>query len=97
MPTFSVHSSIRWWSVSWPALHRGHLSFFDSFRLVRRMLVGSWLWLKSQTISAFFSFDFGHPTPDGSPVEVRFRNLCSLWLSNVGDQVIVGGAVIGCS
>ncbi len=43
------------------------------------------------------SFDFGHPTPDGSLVKVRFGHLCSLWLPNVSDQLIVGGAVIGCS
>lgn len=50
---FSGQSSIKWSSLSCPALQRGHWSLSDSLRLVRRMLVGSWLWLKSHINSAF--------------------------------------------
>jgi hypothetical protein len=41
-----------------------------------------------------YSFDFCHSTPNRSPVKVRFRNLCSPWLPNVSDQVIVTCVVI---
>ena len=41
-----------------------------------------------------YFFDFGHSPPNRSPVKVRFRNLCSPWLPNVSDQVIVTCVVI---
>jgi len=59
------------------------------------MLVGSWLWLKSQTISAFFPLILA--TQRQMKAQSRSGFAISPWLSNVGDQVIVGGAVIECS
>ena len=51
------------------------LVVFLQFKTCETHVGGELVMVKIPDHFSVFSFDFGHPTPDESPVEVRFCNL----------------------